>query len=140
MRGSRLARACVPSGARTRADHRGNAVVCAGGRKLLASEIGMPYNCRTEEVGLMSKSARIELRAEPEQEERIRTAARLMNQSITTFVVTAAVERADEVIATWSTTTVSVEFFDQLLAALDHPAEANEAMVRAVRGRRQGAG
>ncbi len=85
----------------------------------------------------MSKSARIELRAEPEQEERIRTAARLMNQSITMFVVTAAVERADEVIATWSTTTVPVEFFDQLLAALDQPPVANEAMTRAVRRRRQ---
>jgi uncharacterized protein (DUF1778 family) len=85
----------------------------------------------------MSKSARIELRAEPEQEERIRTAARLMNQSITTFVVTAALERADEVIATWSTTTVPAEFFDQLLAALDQPPVANEAMTRAVRRRRQ---
>jgi len=84
----------------------------------------------------MSKSARIELRAEPKQEERIRTAARLMNQSITTFVVTAAVERADEVIATWSTTTVPAEFFDKLLAALDEPPVANEAMVRAVRRRR----
>jgi len=88
----------------------------------------------------MSKSARIELRAEPGQEERIRTAARLMNQSITTFVVTAAVERADEVIATWSTTTVPAEFFDQLLAALDQPPWANEAMTRAVRRRRQEAG
>jgi uncharacterized protein (DUF1778 family) len=72
----------------------------------------------------MSKSARIELRAEPEQEERIRTAARLINQSITTFVVTAALERADEVIATWSTTTVPAEFFDQLLAKhLSHVGE-----------------
>jgi uncharacterized protein (DUF1778 family) len=60
-----------------------------------------------------------------------------MNQSITTFVVTAAVERADEVIATWSTTTVPAEFFDQLLAALDQPPVANEAMTRAVRRRRQ---
>jgi uncharacterized protein (DUF1778 family) len=85
----------------------------------------------------MSKSARIELRAEPDQEERIRTAARLMNQSLTTFVVTAAVERADEVIATWSTTTVPAEFFDQLLEALDQPPMANEAMTRAVRRRRQ---
>jgi len=88
----------------------------------------------------MSKSARIELRAEPAQEERIRTAARLMNQSITAFVVTAAVDRADEVIATWSTTTVPVEFFDQLLASLDKPPVANEAMTQAVRRRRQEAG
>lgn len=76
------------------------------------------------------KTARIELRTEPEQEERIRVAARLMNQSITAFVVTAAVERANEVMATWSTTTVSPEFFDEVLAALDEPATANEALKR----------
>jgi uncharacterized protein (DUF1778 family) len=84
----------------------------------------------------MPKTARIELRAEPEQEERIRTAARLVNQSLTSFVLTAAVERADDVIADWSTTTVSAEFFNQILAALDAPAERNEALVNAVRRRR----
>jgi uncharacterized protein (DUF1778 family) len=84
----------------------------------------------------MSKTARIELRTEPEQEERIRTAARLVNQSITSFMITAAIERADEVIANWSTTTVSAEFFDDLLAALDAPAERNEALSNAVRRHR----
>lgn len=80
----------------------------------------------------MAKTARIELRAEPEQEERIRTAARLVNQSMTSFMVTAAVERADEIIANWSTTTVSAEFFDEMLAALDAPAQKNEALSKAV--------
>jgi len=84
----------------------------------------------------MPKTARIELRTEPEQEERIRTAARLVNQSITSFMITAAIERADEVIANWSTTTVSAEFFDDLLAALDAPAERNEALSKAVRRHR----
>jgi uncharacterized protein (DUF1778 family) len=81
----------------------------------------------------MAKTARIELRAEPEQEERIRTAARLSNQSMTSFVIRAAVERADEVIANWSTTTVSAEFFDQLLVALDAPVQKNESLGNAVR-------
>jgi uncharacterized protein (DUF1778 family) len=84
----------------------------------------------------MAKTARIELRAEPEQEDRIRTASRLLNQSMTSFVITAAVERANEVIANWSTTTVSAEFFDQMLAALDAPAEKNEALTEAVRSYR----
>ena len=83
------------------------------------------------------KTSRIELRAEPEQEERIRAAARLVNQSVTTFVLTAAVEKADEVIATWSTTTVPAEFFDRLLEALDQPAVANEALARAVKRHRE---
>lgn len=81
----------------------------------------------------MAKTARIELRAEPEQEERIRVAARLVNQSMTAFMVTAAVERADEVIAKWTTTTVPADFFDDLLAALDAPSERNEALSAAVR-------
>jgi uncharacterized protein (DUF1778 family) len=84
----------------------------------------------------MAKTARIELRAEPEQEERIRAAARLVNQSMTSFMVTAAVEKADEVIATWSTTTVSAEFFDELLAALDAPAQNNVALNKAARRHR----
>jgi uncharacterized protein (DUF1778 family) len=84
----------------------------------------------------MAKTARIELRAAPEQEQRIRSAAGLVNQSLTSFMLTAAVERADAVIATWSTTTVSSEFFDQLLQALERPAQSNEALTRAVERRR----
>jgi uncharacterized protein (DUF1778 family) len=84
----------------------------------------------------MPKTARIELRAEPEQEEHIRAAARLVNQSLSAFTLTAAVERADAVTATWSTTTVSSEFFDQLLAALDQPPQGNEALAEVVRRRR----
>jgi len=84
----------------------------------------------------MPKTARIELRAEPEQEERIRFAARLVNQSVSNFVVHAAVDRADEVVATWSTTTVPTEFFDAVLAALDRPPQENAALTRAVQRRR----
>jgi uncharacterized protein (DUF1778 family) len=84
----------------------------------------------------MPKTARIELRAEPEQEEHIRAAAHLAHQSLSAFTLTAAVERADAVRATWSTTTVSSEFFDQLLAALDQPPQGNEALAEVVRRRR----
>jgi len=84
----------------------------------------------------MPKTARIELRADPGQEEHIRTAAGLVNQSISAFMLSAAVEKADAVIATWSTTTVSSEFFDQLLEELDRPAQRNEALTRAVKRRR----
>lgn len=43
----------------------------------------------------MGRTARIELRAEPEREERIREAARLSNQSLSSFVLDAASERAE---------------------------------------------
>lgn len=84
----------------------------------------------------MTKTARIELRAAPEQEQRIRSAAGLVNQSMTAFMLAAAVERADAVIATWSTTTVSPEFFDQLLQALDQPPTPNQELAGAVQRRR----
>ena len=80
----------------------------------------------------MGKTERIEVRAEPEQEERIRNAARLVNQSMSAFVITAAVEKANEVMASWSVTQVSSEFFDRLMAALDEPPKGNEALQRAV--------
>lgn len=85
----------------------------------------------------MSKTSRIELRAEPDEEERIRKAARLVNQSMSAFVVTAAVERANDVIATWTTTTVPAEFFDALLDALDSDPEPSKALVRAAEARRR---
>ena len=40
----------------------------------------------------MTRTARIELRAEPEREQRIRLAAELANQSMTAFVLEAAAE------------------------------------------------
>ncbi len=81
----------------------------------------------------MTRTARIELRAEPEREQRIRLAAELADQSMTAFVLDAATERADEVIAAATTTTVPADFFDALLAALDRPAEPNEPLTRAAR-------
>jgi uncharacterized protein (DUF1778 family) len=83
----------------------------------------------------MSKSARIELRADPEDEERISRAARLVNQSKTAFIMAAAIEKADEVMATWTTTVVSPEFFDQLVDAFDQPVRPNEALAEAVKRR-----
>jgi uncharacterized protein (DUF1778 family) len=83
----------------------------------------------------MGKTARIELRAEPEDEDRIRAAARLVNKSLSAFVMTAAVERANEVIASWTTTTVPSEFFDELLEALDDAPQASKALVEAAQAR-----
>lgn len=85
----------------------------------------------------MSRSARIELRAEPEREERIRYAASLAHQSVSAFVLDAAAQRADELIAESTVTVVSDEFFDTLLAALERPPKKNEALVRLAKKRRR---
>ena len=84
----------------------------------------------------MSKSARIEIRAEPELDAHISRAAQLASQSKTAFIMTAAVERADEVVASCSTTVVSPDFFDQIHEALALPVRPNEMLVKAFARRR----
>jgi uncharacterized protein (DUF1778 family) len=81
----------------------------------------------------MARTARIELRAEPEREERIRYAATLAHQSVSSFVLDAAADRADELIAALSVTVVPDEFFETLLDALERPPVMNEALARHAR-------
>ncbi|MHB8464179.1 MAG: type II toxin-antitoxin system TacA family antitoxin [Acidimicrobiales bacterium] len=82
------------------------------------------------------RSDRIEARLSPDQRERIDRAARFEGQTRSAFVVAAAVEKADQVIADLTTTRVPVDFFEQLLAALDDPGEA-PALARAARRARR---
>jgi uncharacterized protein (DUF1778 family) len=85
----------------------------------------------------MARTARIELRAEPEEEERIRLAASLTNRSVTSFVLEAAAERAERTIAQAATTVVPTDFFDALHKALDMPPVPNEALVRVTKRARR---
>jgi uncharacterized protein (DUF1778 family) len=81
----------------------------------------------------MARTERIELRAEPEEEARIRLAASLAHKSVTSFVLEAAAERAEQTIAQSATTVVPADFFDALHRALDAPPVPNEALARAAR-------
>lgn len=85
----------------------------------------------------MARTARIELRAEPEREQRIRYAAALAHQSVSSFVLDAAADRADDLIAASSKTVVPDEFFDTLLAALEQPPVKHEALARRAARRRR---
>jgi uncharacterized protein (DUF1778 family) len=84
-----------------------------------------------------TRTSRIELRADPERERRIRYAAELEHQSVSAFVLAAAAGRADEVIASAAATEVMPDFFDQLWDALDEPAVPNPALQRRGRADRQ---
>lgn len=66
------------------------------------------------------KSDRLEARVSPEQRARLEWAARLAGTSVSTFVVDAAVERAEELMAAQMSTTVPADYFDRLVASLDH--------------------
>lgn len=84
-----------------------------------------------------TRTSRIELRADPERERRIRYAAELERQSVSAFVLDAAAERADEVIASASATEVPSAFFDELWDALDAPVTPSPNLQRRARARRQ---
>lgn len=81
--------------------------------------------------------ARIELRAEPERVEAIREAARLAKKSVSSFVLEAATERAQEVIQAAMTTTVPGDFFDELHQSLGESPVPNSALQQAARRRRR---
>lgn len=83
----------------------------------------------------MATATRLNFRVRPDTEQRLRAAAAACEESLTDFVIAAAEERADEVLATH--TLVPSDYFDRLLAALDEPIEANEALRKAARSRRQ---
>jgi uncharacterized protein (DUF1778 family) len=77
-----------------------------------------------------TRTSRIELRTDPERERRIRYAAEIQHQSVSSFVLDAAAARAEAVIASASATVVPADYFDRLWAALDAPTVPNEALTR----------
>ncbi len=83
------------------------------------------------------KTDRMEARMSPEERDRIERAAQTAGLSASAFMVGAAVERADEIIAEATTTTVSADYFDELLIALDEPAGAPRLAKAARRARRK---
>jgi uncharacterized protein (DUF1778 family) len=82
------------------------------------------------------KSERLEARVSPEQRAQLEWAASLAGTSVSTFVIDAAVERAEELTAAQLATTVPGDYFDRLVAALDSPGEA-PTLARAARQARQ---
>jgi len=82
------------------------------------------------------KTDRLEARLSPDERERIEQAASTAGLSVSAFMVGAAVERAEEVIAAATTTVVPADYFDGLLAALDEPEPAARLAKAAKRSRR----
>jgi uncharacterized protein (DUF1778 family) len=81
----------------------------------------------------MAKTARIEVRTDPEREALLKEAASLTDQTLTGFILDAASRRAEEVITQANTTVVPSAFFDTLLDALDKPPTASAALQKAAR-------
>ncbi len=82
------------------------------------------------------KTERLETRLSPDERDRIERAASTAGISVSAFMVGAAVDRAEEVIAAATTTVVPADYFDGLLAALDEPEAAPQLAKAAKRTRR----
>jgi uncharacterized protein (DUF1778 family) len=78
---------------------------------------------------------RLEVRVTPEQEALIRQAADLEHETVTSFVLATATERARRVLKTHSTVTLSNEAFDRFYAALDKPAKEIPELVELFRSK-----
>lgn len=75
------------------------------------------------------KSQRIEMRVTPEEDELLGSAADLAHVSKTAFILSAAAERATQVLREAHSYPVSPEVFQRFLDELDRPATPIPAMV-----------
>jgi uncharacterized protein (DUF1778 family) len=88
----------------------------------LVTDAEVPYICTERAVA--SKTDRLEARLTTSQRRQIEQAAELAGESVSAFVVLAALERADILVTEQATTVLPSAYFDQLVAALDEPDEA----------------
>jgi uncharacterized protein (DUF1778 family) len=73
---------------------------------------------------MAAKAERLEARLTPTQRKQIEQAAALAGESISSFVVLAALDRADILVRDQASTIIPAAYFDQLVASLDEPEEA----------------
>lgn len=85
------------------------------------------------------KVERLEARLTSTERKQIEQAAALAGESVSSFVVLAALDRADILVRAQASTVVPAAYFDQLVASLDEPEDAHglaRAVTRARRRRR----
>lgn len=72
----------------------------------------------------MARTQRLEARLTPGQRQQIELGARLVAEPVSSFMVIAAVERADSIVSERAVTRVEADYFDRLLDSLDQPDSA----------------
>lgn len=85
---------------------------------------------------MAAKAQRLEARLTADQRRQIEQAAALAGESVSSFVVLAALERAESVVVEQATTVVPATYFDRLVASLDEPDDAPR-LARAARAARR---
>ncbi|MGA2453124.1 MAG: DUF1778 domain-containing protein [Solirubrobacteraceae bacterium] len=87
---------------------------------------------------MAAKAERLEARLTSTERKQIEQAAALAGESVSSFVVLAALDRADILVQQQVSTVVPAAYFDQLVASLDEPDEAPSlARAAAKAGRRK---
>ena len=76
------------------------------------------------------RTSRIELRAAPASERRLRLAASLAKQALSAFMLEAATERAEQVISESRDTVVPATFFDALWRSMEKAPSPNKSLER----------
>lgn len=71
-----------------------------------------------------TKAERLETRLTLTERKQIEQAAALAGESVSSFVVSAALGRANGVVREQASTVVPADYFDQLLVSLDRPDDA----------------
>lgn len=79
-----------------------------------------------------AKSARKELKFQPSVLEKIKRAARSVGMDPTTFITTAALERANEIELAQYTTALSHKQFEDFAAAVDQEGKQNDALASSI--------
>ena len=87
--------------------------------------------------GMAGRTERTEARIDPASAERIRYASALEHTSLSGFVVAAAAEKAERVIAEHAYTLVPSDYFERLLETLDQPPEPMPELAAAARRERE---
>ena len=87
---------------------------------------------------MATKTERAEIRMSEQERQHIEIGAAAAGTSLSAFIIAAAMDRADAVIARSTTTEVSSAYFDELLGALDRSTAAPTLARAARRTRRTG--
>lgn len=87
---------------------------------------------------MAAKAERLEARLTSTERRQIEQAAELAGESVSSFVVLAALDRADILVREQASTVVPATYFDQLVKSLDESDEAPELARAAAATRRRG--
>jgi uncharacterized protein (DUF1778 family) len=116
-----------------RGDRRGDLAWVSCERSRSAVQLSVPYSKVTV---VATKTDRLEARLTSAERHEIEQAASLASESVSSFLVTAAIQRAEAIVSERVSTSLPPDYFDRLLGSLDEPDSApalKRAALRAAR-------